>query len=96
MYALSKNIYVKEDKRDFFKNELKKLVSFSINDEGCLQYDVNIDVENQNHFIIYSKWKNKMLWLKHLNQPHFDQFSNFLDESNILEEFSVCETTTIQ
>ena len=63
-------ILVKEGKRELVKAELLKLIDVTKIEEGCINYDLHQDNENQNLFLFYENWETRELWQAHMNNPH--------------------------
>ncbi|NOQ28008.1 MAG: antibiotic biosynthesis monooxygenase [Bacteroidales bacterium] len=86
-------ILVKEEKREFVKRELLKLIDVTRAEEGCINYDLHQDNENPNFFIFYENWKNRELWQIHMNNKHLAEYIKATDGA--VEEFIVHEMTHI-
>ena len=65
-------IEIEEEHTKEVLKELKELHRLThLYDKGCLQYDLNKDIENKTLFIFIEKWKNKDYLLKHEQSIHF-------------------------
>ena len=53
---------------------LKKLVSETRKEEGCLQYDLIEDKENKGHFFMVGLWETEEHLHKHSVQDHILEF----------------------
>jgi quinol monooxygenase YgiN len=53
---------------------LKKLVSETRKEEGCLQYDLIEDKENKGHFFMVELWETEEHLHKHSVQDHILEF----------------------
>ena len=53
---------------------LKKLVSETRKEEGCLQYDLIEDKENKGHFFMVELWETEEYLHKHSVQDHILEF----------------------
>lgn len=85
-------IEAKEDKVEFVKSELLKLIEPTRNEEGCLQYDLHQDRTNPAIFLFYEKWQNRDLWQQHMNNDHIKTYRQATEgavESFILNEMSL-------
>jgi len=71
-------ITANEGKLDFVKAALLKLTQSSKSDEGCINYDLHQDHENQNLFAVYENWENPDVLQKHTESKHF---VNFIEET---------------
>jgi len=63
-------VEAKEDKIEFVKSELIKLIEPTRKEAGCIKYELNQDNENPAVFIFYEKWENRELWQDHMNTDH--------------------------
>lgn len=86
-------ILAKEEKREFVKNELLKLIEITRAEEGCINYDLHQDNENENLFLFYENWESRELWQKHINNAHLAEYKKATDGA--LEEFVLNEMTQI-
>lgn len=87
------NITAQEDKVDFIKTELKKLIEPTKAENGCIKYDLHQDNENPAHFMFYECWKNKELLQVHLQSKHFKNFVAITEGS--LKDLTINEMTVI-
>lgn len=86
-------ILVKEDNREFVKNELLKLIDITREQEGCINYDLHQDNENENLFLFYESWANRDLWQKHMNNTHLVEYMKATEGA--VEEVVLNEMTQI-
>jgi quinol monooxygenase YgiN len=56
------------------KSALLKLISASLAEIGCIQYELCLDPGNSNHFILIERWENKAYWDAHLEKTHVREF----------------------
>ena len=85
------NIVAKADKIELVKSELIKLISVTLVEEGCVNYDLHQDNENKAHFMFYENWESRELWQAHMNNPHLQAYMSATDgavESFILNEMT--------
>jgi len=54
---------------------LQNLASISIQEDGCLQYQLLIDDSDENHFILIVAFETAELMEQHEQQPHVVQFA---------------------
>ena len=87
------NITAHEDKIDFIKNELEKLVPLTRAEEGCINYDLHQDNENPAHFLFYENWASRELWQKHIASDHIQSYRAAAEGS--IAEFSLNEMTLV-
>ena len=86
-------ILAKEEKRELVKNELLKLIEVTRAEEGCINYDLHQDNENENLFMFYENWTNKELWQTHMNNAHLAEYMKATEGA--VEEFILNEMTQI-
>lgn len=86
-------ILAKEEKREFVKNELLKLIDLTRAENGCINYDLHQDNKNKNLFLFYENWANRDLWLIHKNNRHLAEYLKVTEDA--VEEFTVHEMTHI-
>ena len=67
-------IEAEEDKVEFVKSELLKLIEPTKQDEGFIQYDLHQDNENPAVFIFYENWASEKLLEKHLGTEHLGAY----------------------
>ena len=53
---------------------LRDLVSASIAEEGCLQYELFQDGANENQFVIHETWVNQDALVSHTRKPPYIAF----------------------
>lgn len=58
------------DKVEFVKAELLKLIEPTLKEAGCIQYDLHQDNEDPSVFVFYEQWESRELLQAHLNSPH--------------------------
>lgn len=68
-------IKIKEE----FANEVRRELVFlhkktHENDEGCLQYDVHKDYEEENTYVFLETWENEKFLDEHMKKEHFISF----------------------
>ncbi|MDN4501123.1 putative quinol monooxygenase [Alteromonadaceae bacterium BrNp21-10] len=59
---------------ELVKAALLKLIAPTLNEEGCLQYDLHQDIENPQVFIFYENWQSRALWQIHMNSTHLKNY----------------------
>jgi quinol monooxygenase YgiN len=67
---IAKNI-VKEGKAEEFKAVAKELIEKSREEAGCIAYDLNVDINNENILTFIEEWKDKEAIELHNNSIHF-------------------------
>lgn len=86
-------ILVKEGNLDLVKNELLKLIPITRAEEGCINYDLHQDNENENLFLFHENWESRELWQKHMENDHLKAYMEATDGA--VEEFILNEMTVI-
>lgn len=86
-------IIAKEEKREFVKAELLKLIPITRAEKGCVNYDLHQDNENPNLFLFQENWVSKELWQEHMNNDHLAEYMKVTDGA--VEEFILNEMTVI-
>jgi quinol monooxygenase YgiN len=86
-------ILVKAEKKEFVKNELLKLIEITRKEEGCINYDLHQDNENENLFLFYENWSSRELWQKHINNSHISDYRKATEGA--IKEFTLYEMTLI-
>lgn len=87
------DITAKADKVELVKGELLKLIGITRAEEGCINYDLHQDNENEAHFFFYENWESRDLWLAHMDAQHLADYMAATDGA--VEEFAVNEMTVI-
>jgi len=84
-------ILAKPEKRALVKAELLKLIPTTLQEEGCLNYDLHQDNEDENLFLFFENWENRTLWQKHMGNAHLAEYSKATEGAIV--EFSLHEMT---
>lgn len=86
-------IIAKDEKREFVKAELLKLIPITRAEKGCINYDLHQDNENPNLFLFHENWESKELWQEHMNNQHLADYIKATEGA--VEEFVVNQMTVI-
>lgn len=86
-------ITVKEGGVDLVKRELLKLIEVTRAEEGCINYDLHQDNDNESFFVFYENWESKELWQKHMGNKHLEQYMKATEGA--VDEFVVSEMSQI-
>ena len=62
------------DQIELVKVELQKLVGPTLEEAGCIQYDLHQDNENPAVFVFYENWESRELWQAHMNSAHLAEY----------------------
>ncbi|ANO50702.1 putative quinol monooxygenase [Woeseia oceani] len=68
------NFQVPSDQTDHVKTELEKLLPISRREDGCIQYDLHENLNDDGHFLLYETWESRALWERHAKAPHISAF----------------------
>ncbi len=68
--TVTATIIARPDKRELVKQALLDLIPPTLEEEGCLNYDLHQDNENPNRFFFYENWATRALWLDHNASAH--------------------------
>ncbi|MCB0331153.1 MAG: antibiotic biosynthesis monooxygenase [Bdellovibrionales bacterium] len=52
------------------RQELLMLIAPTLQEAGCLQYDLHQDNENPSVFLFFENWSSREEWLNHMESPH--------------------------
>ncbi len=86
-------ILAKPEKRDFVKSELLKLIAVTRAEEGCINYDLHQDNENENLFLFHENWESYELWQQHMGNAHLAAYVKATEGA--VDEFIVHQMTQI-
>ncbi len=64
-------IKVKEDMVDSVKKKLEGLVTATVKEEGCINYNLHQSLDDRSLFIIYENWESRDALDRHMASPHF-------------------------
>lgn len=93
MLTIVANIHAQPDKIDLVKTELEKLIPVTLEEEGCIQYDLHQDNEDPAHFMFYENWESRELWQKHMEAPHLAAYVAATEGA--VAEFTLHEMTPV-
>lgn len=65
------DIWVKADKRNDFLTLAKELAEKSAAEDGCIEYRLFVDREDDYHFVIVEEWENMERVEAHRQTEHF-------------------------
>lgn len=74
-------VEAKEDKIEFVKSELVKLIAPTRKEAGCIQFNLHQDNKNPAVFAFYENWENRELWLAHRNTDHLAAYKKATEGS---------------
>ncbi|MEN1729732.1 MAG: putative quinol monooxygenase [Pseudomonadota bacterium] len=92
--TITGNILAKSAHLDTVKSELRKLVSMTRQEQGCIQYDLHQDNDNPNYFMFYENWETRELWQAHMENSHIQAYLKATE--GMIEKFWLHELTRIE
>lgn len=81
------------DKIELVKTELLKLIEPTLQESGCIQYDLHQDNDNSAVFLFYENWESRALWQAHMNNSHLAEYAKATEgavASFTLNEMTKC------
>ncbi|MCU0228212.1 MAG: antibiotic biosynthesis monooxygenase [Bryobacterales bacterium] len=66
----------KEGHVEALRHALFGLVGPTRAEDGCVQYDLHQDQQDPATFLFYEIWKDRPVWLQHMETPHLQSFRN--------------------
>lgn len=73
----------KEHKQIDLKQELLKILPYSLAEEGCLEYRLHESIEDENTFVFYEVWENENAFQSHIQSPHYKIYRQNIE--NLIE-----------
>ncbi len=64
-----------ENRLTEIKSAMLELVEQTLNEEGCIRYELHQNNEESNRFIFVETWENRELWQKHMNGAAIKEFN---------------------
>lgn len=61
---------------ELVKAESLKLITPTLKEAGCLQYDLHQDNDNPAVFVFYERWSSRQLWQEHMNNDHLAEYKS--------------------
>jgi len=86
-------IEAKPERVEFVKAELLKLIPITVQEPGCLQYDLHQDNENPAVFVFYENWESRELWQQHMNNDHLAEYMQATEDA--VATFTLNEMTKV-
>ena len=79
MYVVCVTVLIKPGKGEAFLEEARKNHEGSVQEPGCLRFDVAVDSENPNRFLLFEEFIDEAAVDAHLATPHFQPIRDGLD-----------------
>ena len=74
MIIVTAMMHVKDGKKEAFILEAKDLISSTRKEDGCINYDLLANTEDENALVMLEQWKDFDSLKKHMKTDHFLQF----------------------
>jgi len=87
------NITANKNSIELVKTELLKLITPTRAEQGCLQYDLHQDNENEAHFTVIENWASSELLQAHIENTPFINFMKVTEGA--ISDFTVNKMTNI-
>lgn len=81
------------DQIEFVKAQLMKLIEPTLNEAGCIQYDLHQDNDNPAVFLFYENWQSRELWQNHMKNTHISEYMKTTKEA--IASFTLNEMTQL-
>ncbi|BDD12617.1 antibiotic biosynthesis monooxygenase (plasmid) [Fulvitalea axinellae] len=62
------------------RKALEALIPITLKEEGCLEYRLHVNTDNEGEFMFYENWTSHDLWQKHMNNTHLQDFVAKMDQ----------------
>lgn len=82
-------IEAKAEQIELVKAELQKLIRPTLEEAGCIQYDLHQDNENPAVFLFFEIWENRELWQDHMKAAHLAAYVEATEGA--IESFTINE-----
>lgn len=80
--------YAKPGTEELVEQLFRSVIDTTLEEEGCISYQLNRDTENPQRFVWTEEWESKALLERHLNAPHithlFSVIPQYIEESDII------------
>ncbi len=78
---------------ELVKTELSRLIEPTLNEAGCIQYDLHQDNDDPAVFLFYENWESRELWQAHMDSPHIAAYARAT--AGAVADFSLLEMTRL-
>jgi quinol monooxygenase YgiN len=76
---LKADIYPDLSKREEVEAAYRELIEASLEEPGCLLYDLVIDDANPGVWHMFEKWQSREIWDAHMASPHVAKIQSIED-----------------
>lgn len=66
----------KPDYADRFRAALNPLIAATLQEPGCLRYQLHQSLESPHSWMLYEEWESETALLAHQQQPHYIAFAS--------------------
>lgn len=80
--------------REKVKKELFELISSTLAENGCINYDLHQDHTDKNVFLFYENWESHLLWLEHNDSEHIAKYQKAT--KGCIESFEIFEMSKLE
>jgi quinol monooxygenase YgiN len=87
------HIVAQAEKVEQLKSVLHDLITPTLQEEGCITYDLHQDDDNPEHFMFYEIWASRELWQQHMSSEHISALSKVTEE--LIESVTLHEMTRL-
>lgn len=87
-------VKAKEEKIDFVKEEILKLIPITRAEKGNINYNLHVDNNNPNTFVLYENWASYDEWQDHMNNTHMVNYAKITEDA--VEDWQLIELTKIE
>lgn len=63
-------IKAKPESKSLVKSELVKCIEPTRNEQGCLDYDMHVDINDSSIFVFYENWETEAHLDRHIESEH--------------------------
>jgi len=80
-------IKAKPESENLVKSELMKLIEPTRNEDGCLTYDMHVEINDSSIFVFYENWETEAHLDRHIESKHvrncYDSIGDMLESVEV-------------
>ena len=80
---------IKDNEIENAINLYKELVKKTVQEEGCISYELFQDISNKNILVIVEEWENENYFEAHKNSEHFTQIVPLISNIRLSSEINI-------
>ena len=80
-------ITAKSGFEDLLRQSLMQLIAPTLEEDGCLNYDLHSSIEDKTLFLFYENWESRAMWEKHMDSEHIQAFQR--DAEGLLDNWEL-------